>query len=153
MTEIALTTGEVILLDDADLVIVGQYRWRPLPGQRTTYAQTKKGMLLHRLLLPDSEEVDHKNGNGLDNRRCNLRAVTRKQNAQNLPKRADSKYRFKGVRRNGRRWCAYIRVDGIRLHLGQFDSDIEAAAAYNCAAKHHFGEFARLNEVTNAVTD
>ena len=101
---------------------------------------------MHRLLLPETE-VDHKSGDGLDNRRSNLRSATRSQNQANKFKKENTSSRFKGVyqRRNYRRFRAHIRVHGEEIHVGDFDSEIEAARAYDAAARKYHGEFARLN--------
>lgn len=89
--------------------------------------------------------VDHVNGDGLDNRRENLRAATPLQNVGNLFSPLNTSG-FKGVGRyrNGR-WRAYISRDRRHVHLGYFDTPEEAARAYDAAASEHFGEFARLN--------
>ena len=105
---------------------------------------------MHRLLLGlkpgDSRESDHKDGNGLNNRRNNLRIATRAQNQHNQrPQKGTS--RFKGVcwHRDAAKWQAQIQIERRKIHLGYFDSEIEATRAYDAAARNHFGEFARLN--------
>ncbi len=94
-------------------------------------------------------DVDHINGNRLDNRKCNLRLATRSQNLQNSRKRTGCSSRFKGVNWLGqnKRWRARIKVFGKEIALGCFISELEAAEAYNKAAKEHFGDFAKLNEI------
>jgi hypothetical protein len=102
---------------------------------------------MHRLLIPGTHEVDHKNGDGLDNRRStNLRPATHQQNNANRAKARGSS-RFKGVSwdRPSRRWYASIRGEGRSRNLGKFDSEVAAARAYNAAAVKFFGEYARLN--------
>ena len=94
-------------------------------------------------------DVDHWNGDGLDNRRRNLRAATPSQNQHNRRKRLGCSSRFKGVhwhKRHGK-WAAKIRIDGRQLHLGYFPVERDAAAAYNLAANQEFGEFALTNEI------
>ncbi len=127
--------------------------WSPKPGvvyARTTSFGVRES--LHRLisykLFPDHEspEVDHKNGNSLDNRRDNLRLATRGQNNAN---RRGWSPRFGGLRglslhRSGK-FRAQIRVNGQQKHLGHYSSPEEAARAYDKAATEHFGEFAVLN--------
>jgi hypothetical protein len=89
---------------------------------------------------------DHHNGNGLDNRRANLRPATREENSRNSrKKRSPTSSRFKGVRKHKRRWYASIWVGGRGIHLGSFTDEREAAAAYDQAARYHFGEFACAN--------
>ncbi len=95
---------------------------------------------------PEGYEVDHINHDGLDNRRCNLRLATRANNCHNQRSfKGSSKY--KGVWRVGEKWAACIRVDGRSKRLGTFVSEKEAALAYNQAAREHYGEFAKLNEI------
>jgi hypothetical protein len=92
--------------------------------------------------------VDHKNLNTLDNTRTNLRLATRSQNMFNRNKiKSNTSSRFRGVCFDKRRkkWCAYITVEGKRIWLGTFDNEIDAAMAYDAAAKKYHGEFARLN--------
>ena len=89
--------------------------------------------------------VDHINGDRLDNRRCNLRFATRQQNAWNARKYRHSTSSFKGVRPSGKRWRAVIYEDNRQINLGHYETEIEAALAYDCAARERRGEFATLN--------
>lgn len=165
MIEISLTRGQVTLVDDIDADLA-ELKWQADPA--TTYADTtftakrgehvngkQKPIYLHRVImarildrpLVTGECVDHKNHNPLDNRRENLRLATRTQNSQNIRRRKASIYNFKGVIlcENTNRWRARITVFKKTIHLGYFDTEIEAARAYDNAAKEHFGEFASLN--------
>lgn len=105
-----------------------------------------KRVFLHRLIAepPAGMLVDHINGDSLDNRRDNLRCCTHRQNSQNMRKYS-GKHRFKGIRQEGRRWRAEIRREGRTQHIGTFDNDVDAALAYDNAARELFGEFARPN--------
>jgi hypothetical protein len=93
-------------------------------------------------------EVDHVNGDGLDNRRSNLRVCTHAENARNQSSRTRmSTSRFRGVvwAKDRRKWRAMIGDNGRTVHLGNFTDEIEAAQAYDRAAREMYGAFARLN--------
>jgi hypothetical protein len=92
--------------------------------------------------------VDHRNNNSLDNRRANLRLATHAENCYNRPKiRTKTSSRYIGVyfEKSTGKWTAKIRVNGKRLWLGRFNSELEAALAYDAAARKYHGEFARTN--------
>jgi hypothetical protein len=95
-------------------------------------------------LLPE-EEVDHKFGNPLDNRRSHLRITTPRQNQQNRHARVGGTSQYKGVVREGRFWAAYITTDEGRHFLGSFHYEALAAKVYDDAARRFFGEHANLN--------
>jgi hypothetical protein len=102
---------------------------------------------MHRFLLqpPPGLEVDHINGDRLDNRRINLRIATRSQNAMNRPRTRTNTSGFKGVSRLGSLWCAQIKLEGKLHYLGRYADPAEAARAYDVAAKIMFGQYARPN--------
>ena len=104
-------------------------------------------LIVHRLLGLGVGGIDHANGNGLDNRRENLRLATGSQNNSNSPKRAWTSSRFKGVswHRKYGKWQAGIKCSGSRRFLGFFFDETEAACAYDRAAVAAFGEFACVN--------
>jgi hypothetical protein len=148
---IPLSPGNVALVDAEDWERIGEYQWQVFRSRNTKYAVRYVRVFMHGELLGELEEgleVDHKNGNGLDNRRSNLRVATRSQNAQNQQKqnRATSS-RFKGVHWNkgSKKWIARIGIDKKRVTLGSFGSEEEAGRAYDAAAQKHFGGYARLN--------
>lgn len=149
--------GLVALVDAEDADRVLQHRWCPKVNRSgSIYAQSGSGSssrsptYLHRFVLDLSSgdlSVDHINGDGLDNRRSNLRICNQSQNLANQRKRKNSTSRYKGVswHTRGKKWAAGIMVDGKQLHLGNYDSEMEAAFAYDAAARQHFGDFARPN--------
>lgn len=170
-----LTTscGSEILIDDEDYEIVSKYTWHIRKAKNTNYARTnirisvgkQRGIHLHRLITncPRNMMIDHINGNGLDNRRCNLRIVTRSQNLMNSKKpEGEHTSQYKGVcltkwgkvsKKTGiqkYKWRTEIRKDTKGILIGYFETEIEAALAYNQKAIELFGEFAKLNEVENA---
>lgn len=156
MREIPLDKGMVALVDDADYALVSAYKWHALKCCNVWYAfhtlprvnGKKKTIRMHRLIMGfPPNVVDHKDHDGLNNTRGNLRHATNAQNAENLRKRSDSKQPYKGIewdKVNGN-WVAYICPNGKKTALGRFHSAEAAARAYDAAAIQFFGEFAHLN--------
>lgn len=151
--EIQLTQGKVALVDDADFEWLSQWNWCALRqrGNNRWYAVRGRNPLIymHRLILnpPEGYESDHIDGGGLNNRRSNLRICTCSQNHMNRHRAWGSSI-YKGVYYYKRymKWGARIQINRKQLHLGYFNSEIEAAKAYNKAAIKYYGEFARINE-------
>lgn len=152
-TEIRLQRGFVALIDDADAEsVLAAGHWSAKPHRRTVYVRrninlpdgSRRKQYLH-TFLTGWALVDHRNGNGLDNRRENMRSASNAENGAN--RCAVSSSGFKGVdwRSVKRRWRARITIDGQQIHLGTFLVPEEAARAYDEAAARLFGEFARLN--------
>ncbi|MBB6677499.1 HNH endonuclease [Cohnella lubricantis] len=108
-------------------------------------------MHMHREVLnaPDGFEVDHINGNTLDNRKSNLRIVTHQRNMHNVSSHGDSSSQYRGVFWNKQKlkWTAQICLDGKRRHIGHFVNELDAARAYNQEAIRLFGQYARLNQL------
>jgi len=149
---ISLTRGKHAMVDAADYPKLAKHKWyaQRADGSGTFYAcRTRKGrsVSMHRQIMkaPKGMVVDHINGNGLDNRRCNLRICTQLQNSQNTRRRRPGKSRYRGVFPRGDKWQAAIQHDGNQLYLGLFDTDIEAAMARDRKAIELAGEFAVLN--------
>ncbi len=148
---IGLTQGKFALVDAADYDALSQYKWHLVaPGK--LYAGRKEGgktIYMHRQIMqpPPGMLVDHINGNGLDDRRANMRICTNQQNMRNVRKRPGGDSIYKGVYYDKRRrtWYARIGHNGKNHHLGTFATEIEAARAYDRAARELFGEFACLN--------
>lgn len=144
------------MVDPADLESVCRFNWHVKPGEQTNYAQGSAGdgwrkIKLHRFLIgaKRGEKVDHRNGNGLDNRRCNLRLASAAQNSMNSAKQAGKTSRFKGVCRDRGAWVAHIGRDGKMYYLGRFQDEEDAAIVYDVAAQLFFGEYSRLNFHSN----
>jgi hypothetical protein len=153
---VPLTRGFVTIIDVADAAWVSQWNWSALKRADNQIAVVRRENLrgnffyLHRELAnaPKGRVVDHWNNNSLDNRRGNLRACTNAQNVRNQrPQKKKTSSRFKGVYLDKSRgkWQAYINVGGSRTRLGRFESEIEAAMAYDAKAIELHGEFARTN--------
>lgn len=153
--EIPLTKGFVALVDDDDYErVITAGKWHTHINGRTAYAEhniqrpsgVRSKITLH-TFLTGWPMVDHRNGDGLDNRRANLRPATVAENARNSRVRSSNSSGFHGVgyyKRYGK-WSARIRVFGRRIELGYFLTPEEAGRAYDAAAREHFGEFAALN--------
>jgi len=150
---IKLTKGKYAIVDLEDYEKLNQNKWRALRGPQTFYAvRSEKGKTIYMhnqiMLPPPGKIVDHDDHNGLNNSRHNLQLATRSQNACNRRKR-DSKCtsRYKGVWFNKaeNKWMSVIKVDGKRIFLGYFDNEIDAARAYDNAARLYHGDFASLN--------
>lgn len=148
---IALTKGRFAIIDAADYEWLSQYKWRASHNTGKWYAATtikNKNVLMHRLIMdpPEGMVVDHVNRNGLDNRHGNLRICTPQQNNYNCRRaRGTSKYKGVSFEKITGRWRASIVYRGERFNLGAYDSEEEAARAYDHKAIELFGEFAYLN--------
>ncbi len=160
---IPLTRGYVAIVDDEDYEWLSQFSWRVWIGPNNKYAVrseytrgagrgSKIGYFrMHREILglsgDDASEVDHVNGDGLDNRRANLRVCSRSQNMTNVRKAPGKSSRYKGVswHKGIGKWTAQIQVGGKLRYLGAFVSEEDAARAYDEAAVGAWGERARPN--------
>lgn len=137
-----------VYFDDIDKDLIMRYRWgiqRKKNGKM--YATAKKNKLtifMHSYLLNDLN-IDHINGDGLDNRRCNLRKATPVQNSYNRGANKNNTTGFKGVSRLGIKYTAQIHFNRKKLHIGVFDKIEDAAKAYDKKAIELFGEYAQLN--------
>lgn len=148
--EIPLLHGRVMLIDEVDLPKFLGRPWHAIPARSTFYGQAgdDTSVLAHRLVMSaqKGQIVDHRNRNGLDNRRENLRLCTSSQNHANTPKQKNNTSGYKGVfRARSGRWIARVTVNRAMRHLGTFDDAWDAAQAYNAAALEAWGEFAYLN--------
>jgi hypothetical protein len=154
---IYLGEGEWVILNEEDYYRYGNLKWTVSGKDGKFYAvrgvktSPEEIMItsMHREMMNALKGVlvDHKNGNNLDNRRSNLRLATPTENSCNRRKMRDGTSRYKGVcfhRRRGK-YVARIKIHRKSIFLGEFDSELEGAKAYDAAAKKHHGEFARLN--------
>jgi hypothetical protein len=156
--KISLGEGKFTIVDPHDFYRFSFFNWCPKENGPRTYAvrlvsaphNRTKILSLHREIMkaPPTLLVDHKNGNGLDNRCDNLRLATHSQNQCNKGKcRADSSSRFIGVyfEKRSSKWVAKIVLNGKRIWLGRFSDEISAAKAHDKAALKYHRDFARLN--------
>ena len=159
MKQIPLTLGKFTIVDDEDYRRFSQHKWYTFKNRNTYYAVRHvwqkggktKSILMHREILGlkagDSRKSDHRDGNGLNNLRENLRICTHIENSRNRHAvRGTSKY--KGVHRatkRGKKWQVGIRYNNKYIHLGSFTDEVEAAKVYDIKAKELFGEFAYTN--------
>lgn len=150
MKEITLTRGFVAMVDDEDYTALSAHKWfAKSDHNHTVYAARNchgRTFRMHRIILnaPSGVLVDHINGNGLDNRRENLRLATPQENSRNRRLRSDSISRFKGVAMVRGAWRMCIKVEG-KVVYREFDTETDAAKAYDEWASRYFGQFARLN--------
>lgn len=152
MKKIILSRGMSAVVDENDFVELNKMKWYVLNSRGKFYAVRTVGkgvMQMHRQILnaPTEKEVDHINGNGLDNRRSNLRLADRFQNNQNSSLRKDNSSGYKGVDfyKKLSKWRSYINCQKTNIHLGYFSTKEEAAFVYDQFAIQLFGDFAKLN--------
>lgn len=155
MKTINLTKGYVALVDDDDFERLMERKWQTtIKKNGKLYASASyggKNKRMHRVILdpPPEFQVDHIDGNGLNNQKSNLRLCTNAENSMNRKKRTDTLSKYKGVfRLKGRdTYRVEIYKDGKKHIIGHFKDEDEGALAYNEAAKKMFGDFARPNVI------
>jgi hypothetical protein len=168
MKIIPLTQGFETIVDDEDYDFLMQWKWHVCKShsnyamRNSTYKRGKKRhhIMMHRVIMKTRKgmETDHENGNGLDNRRANLKNVTKSINQQTRHANKKSTSIYKGVcwHKLTKKWSASIQIDNKKRHLGLFDSPIEAATAYVLNAKKlvkHFNENKYYGHLTNNCTE
>jgi hypothetical protein len=155
---IKLTRGKYAMVDVEDFEWLNQYKWhcshydyakRAVPN-RSGKGRRQVSVYMHKLLcpVPEGKIADHVNRNSLDNRKENLRPATQKQNVWNRKfTRKGGKTRYNGIRwdKNKEKWQVRLTINGRRKSFGYYADEIEAAKAYDRAAKKYRGEFAVLN--------
>ena len=155
MQKIPLSQGKFALVDDEDYDWLSQWKWSLKKAGTKVYAfrQRRKSeetlglpctVYMHRVLCA-AKRVDHKDGDGLNNQKENLRPCTVSQNCWNVGKFSTNTSGHKGAfwHKGTNKWRAQISCNGKSKHLGYFDSVEEAAEAYKEAAKRLHGEFAK----------
>lgn len=159
MKTIFLNHGKVSLVSDLDFEMLNKYKWYTHKRSNLYYVVTggwgKPVYQMHRLILGISDPkifVDHKDGNTLNNQRCNLRIATRSQNNANRKSHKNSSSQYLGVcwNKKNKNWRVLVSVNKKRIDVGSFKTEKEAALAYNEFASKYHGEFARLNKVPNS---
>lgn len=162
MKKIPLTQGKFALVDDEDYEYLIQWKWHCMVGKWTSYAARKqylgivnkkiklKTIWMHRVInkTPSHLLTDHKDGNGLNNQKFNLRDATNSQNQFNQKKQTRKTLsKYKGVtfakRRN--RWQAQIGGKAHKKNIGYFKTELQAAKAYNKAVRILRGKYAKVN--------
>jgi len=153
---IPLTKNQFAIVDAADYERLSRYTWSASHCGRTFYAARNAGgrpVLMHRMIMrpPKGMVVDHIDGNGLNNRRSNLRICTRAENNRNRRPAPGGSSRFRGVYRcrTADRWIANLSVNNRTVYVGLFADEVEAALARDAAARKHHGPYAWLNFPNN----
>lgn len=161
MADIPLTQGKVAIVDDEDYSELVQYKWcagcfdgiwYALRYSKEEYEKAGRRSVLvfmHRQIMKAEKgrQIDHKDGNGLNNQKENLRFSTQQQNVFNQKPTGRGTSKYKGVSwaKTMHRWYAGIKFNGRSKNLGFYNNEVDAAEAYDTAAKELFGEFARTN--------
>ncbi len=151
MKMIPLTRGKIAIVDDRDFKLVSSFEWFASCNRSGNwYARRNETMdcayaSMHALILNSFKEIDHKDRDGLNNRRDNLRIVTRKQNSYNRVGRAGKRYKGVSWMAIRNKWRAYIVSEGKQISLGLHQSKKLAMDAYDKKAIELWGEYARTN--------
>lgn len=153
MQKIALTKGKFATVDDQDFDWLNQWKWCAKLCNRKWYAwrasriseegRPRRSIYMHQQIIPGAKEVDHHDGNGLNNRRNNLRPSNSQLNKWNTSRHRDGSSKFKGVRK--RTDCNRWETRCGKESAGLFTEEVEAAKAYDRLALAKFGAFAKIN--------
>jgi hypothetical protein len=165
MKEIPITKGYTAIIDNEDFDRVKDFKWHYHGKGYAARGYNNNGKVviekMHQRIIgrpKGNMEIDHINGNRLDNRRCNLRIVTHQQNTFNSHRKKPQKpgvnpSRYKGVtwRNDRNKWRSCITLNGRKYYLGLYNTEEEAALVYNEAAEKFYGEYARLNKIRRSI--
>jgi hypothetical protein len=153
---IKLTKGQIAIVDDEDYDFLSQWKWHFNQDRYGGYAtkMIKKGkkrlaLKMHRLIMAVSNnmQIDHINGNKLDNRKINLRICNVQENMRNRGNQKNNTSGYKGVNFFKNKWRSYIYVNKKQIFLGYFKELSDAVHAYNDASLKYFGDFSKLNQL------
>lgn len=159
MKLIPLTQGKFAMVDDADYDEISKHNWYTHGSRHTFYAYRKtsgsranrKSLIMHRVLLGVTDStihIDHRDGNGLNNQRSNIRVATASQNMANRRKIGGvSKHLGVYYNKVAKKWASAVSKNNVKYRLGYFDNENDAAIAYNKKAIELHGDFAKLNIV------
>lgn len=147
---IPLTQGKFALVDDEDFEWLNQWKWFVIKDHNVFYAvRTQNHIKMHNVIMKPSDGfiVDHKDGDGLNNSKINLRICTTSQNQMNKRKPSNNTSGYKGVHfhKPSKKYLARICLNNKRIVIGFFKEPQDAARAYDQAAVKYFGEFAKTN--------
>ena len=161
MKQIELSQGKVALVDDADYESLNQFNWQAIKAySRDVYYAIKtekengkwRTISMHRVIMnaPNGMDIDHKDTDGLNNQRYNLRLCTRSQNSLNRKKRvvASSKYKNVHFSQTHQRWIVRVSKNGTYKSIGVFKTELEAGIIANITMRRYHGKFARPNILT-----
>lgn len=163
MKTINLTQGKVALVDDEDFERLKKFKWYAIKNKKTFYAKRGVNMgknkikhfSMHKEIMGDfplgMTNIDHKDKDGLNNQKNNLRFCTFSQNMRNRNKQSNNTSGYTGVTyfKKLKKWRAETHLNKKHISLGLYDNKIDAAKAYNEFAKEHHGEFAVLNDLSS----
>lgn len=155
MKLIELTQNLFAKVDDEDFEYLNQWKWyakkdgHKIYAARNLYENKKCKIILMHCVLLNNKGIDHIDGDGLNNQKNNIRLATKTQNRANTNKiRKHTSSIYKGVyrKKTNKKWQAEICANKIKIYLGSFDNELEAAKAYNNKAVELFGSFAKIND-------
>lgn len=149
--KIPLTQNRFTIVDNEDYHKLIKYNWCVSSGYATRGTNSNGHFKMHRVIMnaKNNEEIDHIDGNRLNNQKSNLRIVTRTQNQMNRKLQKNNKSGYKGVSwcSKSKKWLSQIRINTHTKFLGYFVNKNKAAVVYNEAAMKYFGEFCNINKV------